>query len=175
MAESYQNIDVTSLFDAAKEIVDVIRENYIKEGMSPQGKLANFTWTVNFNNNLFQLQLTLPPEWKWVEFGRNPSQKMPPVSAIEQWIQTKRLAPKAVNGQTPSTRSRAFAIAKKIQKEGFYSPNHQGKHVLENSLNELQPEIEKLCNLIISKLEDGVNKEISSLFNGLKSFDTKQQ
>lgn len=44
--------------------------------------------------------------------GRPPSQKMPPVSAIFQWMLDKP----GFSG--PKTLGRAFAIAKKIQKEG---------------------------------------------------------
>lgn len=170
MAETYQNIDITSLFDVSKQIADLIRQNYLKEGMMPQGKLANFTWTVLYENNMYQLQLSLPKEWYWVEFGRNPSTKMPPVSAIEQWIVARQLVPKAKNGKVPSIKSTAFAIAKKIQREGFYSPNHQGKHVIEKSLNEADPLVEKLCSIITEKMNAQVNKEIVSVFEDLKSF-----
>ena len=169
MAE-YQNIDITSLFDTSQQIVEIIRGNYIKEGMLPDGKLVNFTWTVAYDNNLYQLQLTMPPEWKWVELGRRPSTKMPPVNAIENWIKVKRLVPRAKNGKAPSTKSLAFAISKKIQKEGFYSPNHQGKHVIEKSLKEAEPLVVQLCNLITNKLNDNVNKDIVTIFEGLNSF-----
>ena len=69
-----------------KEIVEIIRNNYLKEGMEPTGKLANFTWNFSYDNNLFQLQLMLPPEWKWVELGRRPSAKMPPVNAYDKSV-----------------------------------------------------------------------------------------
>lgn len=173
MAE-YQNLDITSLFDTSKQIVDIVRANYLKEGMPPTGKLANFTWTVDYNNNLYQLQLTLPPEWKWVELGRRPSAKMPPVTAIESWIHIKQLVPKGKNGKVPTTKQMAFAIAKKIQKEGFYSPNHQGKHVIEKSLQEAEPIIVELCNLITIKFNDSINKEIVTIFDGLDSFKTNK-
>lgn len=172
MAE-YQNIDITSLFDTSKQIVDIIKSNYLKEGMLPQGKLANFTWTVAYNNNLYQLQLMLPPEWKWVELGRRPSAKMPPVNAIENWIRVRQLVPRGKNGKVPTTRQMAFAIAKKIQKEGFYSPNHQGKHVIEKSLHEADQLIIKLCNLITNKFSTLMNNEIVSIFDELDSFQTK--
>lgn len=170
MASTYQNIDITSLFDTSKQIVDIIRSNYLKEGMLPQGKLANFTWTVAYNNNLYQLQLMLPPEWKWIELGRRPSTKMPPVNAIENWIKVRQLVPQGRNGKVPTTRQMAFAIAKKIQREGFYSPNHQGKHVIEKSLQESEPIIIQLCNMITNKFNDSINKEIVTVFDGLDSF-----
>ena len=172
MAE-YQNIDITSLFDISQEIVKIIKSNYLKEGISPQGKLANFKWTVAYNNNLYQLQLMLPPEWKWVELGRRPSTKMPPVNAIENWIHVKQLVPQGKNGKVPTTKQMAFAIAKKIQKEGFYSPNHQGKHVVEKSLQEAEPIIVQLCNIITKKFNNEIDTEIVSVFDGLNCIKTK--
>ena len=173
MDSTYQNIDITSLFDTSKQIVDIIRSNYIKEGMMQQGKLANFTWTVAFDNNLYQLQLMLPPEWKWVELGRRPSAKMPPVSAIENWIKVRQLVPQGRNGKVPTTKQMAFAIAKKIQREGFYSPNHQGKHVIEKSMNEADPFITQLCNLITNKMNSTVRSDIVTVFEGLNNFKTE--
>lgn len=176
---TYQNIDITSLFDVSKQIADLIRQNYLKEGMMQQGKLANFTWTVAFENSIYQLQLMLPPEWYWVEFGRRPSQKMPPVDKIEEWVKTHlgttRLVPRGVNGKnvTRNTKQIAFAIAKKIKREGFYSPGHQGKHVIEKSLQEADPLITQLCNLITNKMNSTVRSDIVTVFEGLDNFETK--
>lgn len=173
MTDTYNNIDITSLFDVSKQIVELIKQKYVSEGMLPQGRLASFSWNVAFENNVYQLQLMLPPEWYWVEFGRRPSQKMPPVSAIENWIRVRQLVPHGRNGKTLTTRGLAFAIAKKIQKEGFYSPNHQGKHVIEKSLNSADPMITQLCNLITEKMNSTVKSDIVTVFEGLNSFKTK--
>lgn len=194
MASTYQNIDLTQLFDASvsqdaikdvytvsKEIVDLIRRNYLNEGMSPQGKLANFNSVINYDGNLYQLQLMLPPEWKWVEYGRYPGPvNRKGIEAIEQWINIKGLAPKARNGKVPSTKSLAFAIAKKIQKVGYYTPSGatsipafgaaRGKHILEKSLNESEELVIQLCNMITEKLNKSVNKDIVRIFDGLESF-----
>ena len=163
-------IDVTSLYDISKQIVDIVKGNYIKDGMLPQGKLANFSWNVDFNGTLFQLQFMMPPEWKWVEIGRKPSAKMPPVDAIEQWIRVRRLVPRAKNGKTPTTRGLAFAIAKKIQREGFYSPGHQGKHTIERSMEEAQPYIMELCNKMTEMMNKEVTGDLIQIFDGLSSF-----
>ena len=198
MANTYQNIDLTQLFDASvsqdaikdiytvsKEIVDLIRRNYLSEGMSPQGKLANFDSVINYDGNLYQLQLMLPPEWKWVEYGRYPGPvNRKGIESIEQWINIKGLVPQARNGKIPSTKSLAFAIAKKIQKVGYYTPSGatsiptfgaaRGKHVLEKSLNESETLIIQLCNLITEKINKGVNKDIIKIFDGLESFTKKE-
>lgn len=198
MANTYQNIDLTQLFDASvsqdaikdiytvsKEIVDLIRRNYLSEGMSPQGKLANFDSVISYDGNLYQLQLMLPLEWKWVEYGRYPGPvNRKGIESIEQWINIKGLVPKAKNEKIPSTKSLAFAIAKKIQKVGYYTPSGatsipafgaaRGKHILEKSLNESETLIIQLCNLITEKINKSVGKEIMKIFDGLESFTTKE-
>lgn len=166
-------IDITSLYDISKKIVEIYKENLRKDNMLTTGALYNFTWNVEYNGEIFQLQLNLPKEWYFVEHGRKPSAKMPPVSAIENWIKVRRLVPRAKNGKVPSTRGFAFAIAKKIQKEGFYSPNHTGKHTLERSLKEAEPYIEELCSTITNILNREVNQDLVTIFDGLKTFDTK--
>lgn len=194
MANTYQNIDLTQLFDASvsqdaikdvytasKEIIDLIRQNYLNEGMSPQGKLANFNSVINYDGRLYQLQLMLPPEWKWVEYGRYPGPvNRIGIESIEQWIKIKGLVPQARNGKVPSIKSLAFAIAKKIQKVGYYTPSGaksvpafgaaRGKHVIEKSLNDADYLIEKLCNVIIQKINESVSKDTIKIFDGLKSF-----
>ena len=191
MANTYQNIDLTQLFDnsvnqdaikdvytASKEIVDLIRNNYLNEGMSPQGKLANFNSVINYDGRLYQLQLMLPKEWYWVEFGRNPG----PVSiegqkSILEWVKTSirigKLVPRGSISELPEdkrNKSLAFLISRKIKRYGFYSPNHQGKHVIEKSLNEADPLVEKLCSIITEKMNAQVHKEIVSVFEDLKTF-----
>ncbi len=174
MANTYNNIDITSIYDVSKQIIDIIKQNY-SNVLSPNSKLANFSWNVEWQNGIYSLNLLLPSEWYWVEYGRNPSTKMPPVDKIEEWVKTHlgttRLVPRGSNKNiTRNTKQIAFAIAKKIQREGFYSPNHQGKHVLETSLNESEPIISKISEIIESNLKTSVNEEILTIFNGLDSF-----
>lgn len=164
-------MDVTSLFDISKQIVEKYKQNLLQAGMSQNGALYNFTWTVDFNGELFQLKFNLPKEWYFVEHGRNPSAKMPPVNAIMQWVEAKRLMPRGKNGKVPTTKQIAFAIAKKIQKEGFYSPNHQGKHPLQKTMQQSDKYIEELCAAMTAILNKEVQAEIGDLFTGLDCFN----
>lgn len=166
-------LDYTSLFDISQKIVELYRQNLLQSGMRREGALYNFKWNVNFNGETFELIFNLPKEWYFVEYGRNPSSKMPPVNAIMKWIELKRLVPQAKNGKVPSTRSLAFAIAKKIQKEGFYSPNHHGLKPLQRSLQEGTDIVQELCTEISRLLMREVNEDVVKVFDGLKSFDAK--
>ena len=175
MANTYNNIDITSIYDVSKKIIDIIKQNY-SNALSPNSKLANFNWNVEWQDGIYSLNLILPTEWYWVEHGRKPSTKMPPVSKIEEWVKTHlgttRLVPRGVNGKsvTRNTKQIAFAISKKIQREGFYSPGHQGKHIIEKSLNESSSIILEISRIITNKLSAVVNEEILTIFDDLDSF-----
>lgn len=160
--------DFTSIFDISQKIVDLYKENLLQAGMEARGQLYNFKWNVDFNGQIYQLVLNLPPEWYWVEHGRRPSAKMPPVDAIMNWITVKRLVPKARNGKVPTTRGLAFAIAKKIQREGFYSPGHHGKFPLQKSLQEATPYVQELADEISKLLNKPITEDLIHIADGLK-------
>ena len=52
----------------------------------------------------------------WMENGRNPSAKFPPIDAILKWIEEKPILAPEIN-----KKSLAFLIARKISKEGYKS------------------------------------------------------
>lgn len=132
----------------SEQIIQVIREEYEKDGLDQNSRLRNFQYTVSFNNDVYQLTLKLPAYWKFFELGRRPG-RMPPVSAIEKWIQTKKLIPR--------TRGVAWAIAKSIAKKGTI-PHNTLHHALQSpDLISLVHELEKV---IINKLNSDVLREV---------------
>lgn len=165
--------DLTPLYDLAAQVMDTYISYLEQYKVNASGELtaAARSWNFALDGDVYRLTAPLPKQWYFVEYGRNPSSKMPPVEAIERWIQVKRLPiqPRA-NGKIPSTRQVAFAIAKKIQKEGFYSPGHQGKEVLSKAIEDNQDAIQQMCNIITRKANESVLEDISSTFNGLKTF-----
>lgn len=164
------NTNITNLYDAALKIINTIKENY-KHDVGPDSALTNFTWDVEFNDNTFSLILHLPREWYWVEHGRNPSDKMPPVSAIRQWIEVKRLVPKNFMGvpMEKAKTSMAWAIAKKIQDKGYYSPGHHGKHTIEDSMYESQEYINDLALEITKMVGQEVTDDLIHIADGMKN------
>lgn len=64
-----------------------------------------------------------------IEYGRKPGAKMPPVSAIEQWIKIKPLKLRNRQGEfikstESAIKSAAFAIAKSIGENGIQGINY---------------------------------------------------
>ena len=87
------------------------------------------SFKVDVSGNLFEVTFNAPEYWKYANYGRPPG-KMPPVSAIEEWITRKRIVPES-NTSTPNVTSLAYVIARKIGKEGT-----KGTKFLEKSLDE---------------------------------------
>lgn len=75
-----------------------------------------------------------------IELGRTPGAKMPPVSAIEQWIRIKPLKLRNRQGSfikatESNIKSAAFAIAKSISKNGIEGINYY-KEAIEDTWDE---------------------------------------
>ncbi len=70
------------------------------------------------------LQFRSAKQGYWVEFGRKPSAKMPPLEPFKKWLNFKQINPRNAKGQfVPRTEARmnslAFVIARKVQKKGY--------------------------------------------------------
>ena len=87
------------------------------------------SFKVDVSGNLFEVTFNAPEYWKYANYGRPPG-KMPPVSAIEEWITRRRIVPES-NTSTPNVTSLAYAIARKIGRKGT-----KGTNFLEKSLDE---------------------------------------
>lgn len=73
---------------------------------------------IEINDRMMSVTLSLADYWYYVENGRKAG-KMPPISAIEKWIEVKPVIPKVMkNRKIPTVRQQAFAIARSIGKKG---------------------------------------------------------
>lgn len=172
MSESYNNIDITSIYDISKQIVDAYRNNLLREKYNPDGRLVNFTWNVEFNDNIYRLTFYLPKEWQWAENGRRPG----PVSiegrkSILQWVATSirigKLVPKGSVAHLPESsrnKSLAYLISRKITKYGY-----KGKPVLKYTMQQSEDLITKLCDVITNVLQKQVSVNLRESFTDLTS------
>lgn len=75
-------------------------------------------YIVKVDGTTISVSLRLEEYWRYVEYGRRPG-KMPPPSAILEWIEAKPVIPKPNSaGRIPSPESLSYAIAKTIGREG---------------------------------------------------------
>lgn len=118
------------------------------------GEAEKFEYIIETPVNQFIVYFDLVDYWEYIEYGRRPG-KMPPISAIENWIRVKPIIPDSQNGKVPDTRQLAFLIARKIGEEGT-----RGYHDLENTLAAADPLIEEIKEEIIKEImqfiEDGL-------------------
>lgn len=76
-------------------------------------------YEVKAESTWIAVDISLLDYWRYVEYGRRAG-KMPPIYAIERWINIKPIVPRAYGGRrVPSTRSLAYLIARKIGLEGI--------------------------------------------------------
>ena len=112
-------------------------------------------FNLQVGDNFYEIVFAAPQYWKWAEDGRRPG-KMPPVSAIADWVTRRKIAPYSnKNGKLPSTNQLAFAIAKKIGRDGT-----TGIHFLEKSVTEAE-------NYFVSKISDAITEDIKENLNFL--------
>lgn len=137
-------------------LVDQISNQYRErlKDRRASGRLENFTTDIVINDTSFKVIFNLEDYWYWVEYGRGPG-KMPPISAIENWIKIKPVIPKAVDGKVPDTRQLAFLIARKIATYG--TPAHYPLHLTQTS-----QETDNIISAIKQEISKQVYKYITS-------------
>ena len=99
----------------------------------------NIKFNLQVGDNFYEIVFAAPQYWKWAEDGRRPG-KMPPVSAIADWVTRRKIAPYSnKNGKLPST---------------------NGIHFLEKSVTEAE-------NYFVSKISDAITEDIKENLNFL--------
>jgi hypothetical protein len=147
------NIEITPEITA---LVDQIADQYRKrlKDVRASGKLEDFTTDIEITDTKFKVIFNLEDYWRWVEYGRGPG-KMPPISAIENWIKIKPVIPDSRTGKVPDTRQLAFLIARKIATYG--TPSHYPLHLTQTSY-----ETDNIISAIKQEISKQVYKYITS-------------
>ena len=120
-------------------------------------------FVMNVNGNFYEIIFNAPAYWKYANDGRRPG-KMPPVNVIADWVRRRNITPYALkNGRLPTTGQLAFAIAKKIGRDGT-----TGMHLLAKSIDEQKSYwddkiSEAISNDIIAELDSFFNNPFLSI------------
>lgn len=143
-----------------EQLASLYRKN-LEESIA-SGTLSNFTFRINLQGNYFEVIFLLPEYWQYVEYGRRPVSKRPPIEAIEEWIRVKPIIPYAVNGKVPDTRQLAFLIARKIGRDGI-----EGKKPLTNAMYSDTAEniIQEIKQAFANQVNDYLIEQIKTLEN----------
>lgn len=108
------------LEDYGRNLVENYQRALADNNIDASGDLSRTaTYIVNDDRGSFTISLELNHYWKYVENGRRAG-KMPPISAIENWIEIKPVLPRPMaNGKLPTIHQLAFLIARKIGEVGI--------------------------------------------------------
>ena len=108
----------------AERFIEVYR-GHLEDFGYTDGKLYK-TLDYSISNEGIDWVVTIHLEeyWKYIEDGRRAGARMPPIEAIKNWIEYKKILPKTIqlkSGKTvlPSTEQLAFVIARSISKIGI--------------------------------------------------------
>ena len=164
-------IDWTKIYNYANQIVEMYRDNLSKDKVDASGQLSRTAdFDLDFDEYHVTIYLILESYYRYVEVGRNRStgkfgRWANKYADIERWVRQKIARGTFVpsSGHSiPRTekeiKSVSYLIARKITRVGFYGLHHEGKHILEKTMDE----VEKLGILdkIIDEIVDAYDKRI---------------
>ena len=112
-----------ALNDFGNFIITTYKSQLEAEQMNNGELYRTISYSVSTGTGGWVISVSLADYWKYVEYGRRPG-KMPPVSAIENWINVKQIVPHSMtlkSGKTviPTIPQLSFLIARSIGRRGI--------------------------------------------------------
>lgn len=122
-------------------------------------------YIIDINGMSIDVVVMLQDYYKYIESGRRAGAKMPPISAIEEWIKVKPVLPYPMsNGKLPTTRQLAYLIARSISRNGI-PPKPIFQMSIEEATDAFYERIEKAVR---EDLETDIQDFIISTFRKLQ-------
>lgn len=158
-------ISFSNLAAVLAEYGEAVCEAYRKElrdmGKDASGLLSqSVRYMVNRDGTTYAVDLSLQDYWYYVEYGRRPWQKFPPISKILEWVKVKPVIPRPMdNGKLPTEKQLAFLIARKISEDGI-----KPKPALDKAVGHTYAQfIDEIGRAITADLSDAVDGALDSL------------
>lgn len=138
-----------ALNDFGQKIVDNYRAELEACNYQDGQLYRTLSYSVKMENSSWLISISLEEYWKYIEAGRRAGAKMPPVSAIENWIKVKQILPrpltlKSGKSVVPTIPQLSFLIARKIGRDGirprpffkqsFESAKREFLHIIEEAV-----------------------------------------
>ena len=135
-----------ALTEFGQKIVDNYKAELEACGYQDGQLYRTLSYSVKMDNSSWLISISLEEYWKYIEYGRRPG-KMPPVSAIENWIKVKQILPRPItlkSGKSvvPTIPQLSFLIARKIGRDGI-RPRPFFKQSFEDAKREFLQKIEE--------------------------------
>lgn len=143
--EKYDNT-LRVLNEFGQAVVDRFKEKFEAAGHVASGQLTdNINYSLDSHGTDIDVNLEIADYFYWAEeYGRQPG-SMPPVDRIKEWIETKGIPVEK------TLDSFAWAIAKKIARDGNVAYRNGGEHILEQVVAECIAEFEPKLNAALSE------------------------
>lgn len=111
-----------------EDFLDLLKQN----NMGGSNLAKTFKMTVNWTGKDYSIIIKIADYYKYIESGRKPGAKMPPLKVIIKWIGVRKIIPRKVNGITPTVKQLAFLIGRKISRDGIRAKPMLGAAILMN-------------------------------------------
>lgn len=127
----------------AQTIVNRYREKIVDYA---SGKLyKTIDYTITSKSDSYLVTINLEEYWKYIEKGRRPGAKMPPVEAIENWIKVRKILPRPValksgKQRVPTVQQLAYVIARSISRKGI-APRPFMRESIEDTMKDFQSKL----------------------------------
>ena len=113
-----------ALNDFGNFIITNYKSQLEAEQMNNGELYRKISYSVSTVSSGWVISVSLADYWKYIENGRRAGAKMPPVSAIENWIKVKQIIPHSMtlkSGKTviPTIPQLSFLIARSIGQRGI--------------------------------------------------------
>lgn len=136
------NTLISTLQEYASALAQGYKDRLIADDKVASHQLINSISTeIKVGSDSFLVVLNVVDYFKWVENGRKPGGKFPPVDKILSWIKVKPIIPRPINGKLPTEKQLAFLIGRKIATEGI-APGNQLKSTVQDINAEFIPKLE---------------------------------
>ena len=161
------------LEEYAEKFADLYKRKLTADDKKASGDLIDSIKTsIQTNGETLEVKLETADYYTFVEKGRKPGGKFPPLNVIEEWIQDKRIRRENRGGRLPTQKQLAFLIGRKIAEEGIKPGNYEINTIKE--LNDIY--VEKTKDALDIDLEEyqlKVLDEINVMFGKEKSWYSK--
>lgn len=150
MERFLQRIISSVLARHGDRLVDRLRQELIREGKQDTGELIQ---SIQFTVDGLTLTINMVEYAQWVDQGRSPNSKFPPVQAIRGWVQRKGLRTDSSSSLEQQQRSLAYLIGRKIARDGIPPTNFIDNAITPKVIKELE-------NDIVKEIEDNIEDYI---------------
>ena len=126
------------------------------------GKLyKTIDYSITAQNDSYLVTINLEEYWKFIEKGRRAGAKIPPVSAIENWIKIRKILPRPVTlksgkQRVPTVQQLAYVIARSIARKGI-APRPFMRESIEDTMKDFQS---KLSAVIREDVLDNLEQKL---------------